>query len=214
MVVMFIPLKLLFVLSGTKNIAALENIESTIGRNTYVILMIALVVFLYLFNTALQVYKGKIINNELKNIEVKAFNVKGKSIPYKVINRTFPTYCQVLSDIMLVVFITALFFIVNLSYALYFSCVTGLYFIIVEYWAFSDHETRLLRKLHINNKQFIHAFSGLFYLVMFIGIAIVVLVSQLNVLIAIMMLLLARLANGSLKSFFIGQLSLRFNYLS
>ena len=209
-----IPLKLLFVLSGSKNISFLEQVEVELGRNTYIGIMIAIVIVLYLFNTALQVYKGKLVNKQKQSIANKAYELNGKTISYKVVHRTYATYCQIIADVFLVALIIALLFVINVQYAIYFSVVTSIYFIIVEYWAFSEHETRLLKKLNIDKKQFIHAFSSLFYLVMFVGIAFVVLISHIHVLVAILMLLLARLANGSLKAFFSSQLSIRYHYLA
>ncbi|WP_041394457.1 hypothetical protein [Photobacterium profundum] len=213
MVVMFIPLKLLFVLSGSKNIHFLEQIELKLGRTTYIGLMIALVTVLYLFNTALQIYKGKLLNKQKQRITHKNYEFNGKSLPYKTILRTYAAYCQIIADAFLAILITGLMFLLNVQYALYFAAVTGVYFIFIEYWAFSNYETRLLNKLSIDKKQFINAFSSIFYLVMFIGIIFVVLSTNIHILVAILMLLLVRLANGALKTFFSSQLTIRHHYL-
>lgn len=214
MIVMFIPLKLLFVLSGSKNIDFLEQIEMKVGRSTYITTMMMIVIVLYLINTWVQIYKGKLINRQQKRIVKKPYQFNGKPLSTRIVIRTYAAYCQIIADVILTVLITALMFIINVHYALYFTAVTSVYFIIIEYWAFSNHETRLLNKLNIDKKQFIHALSSIFYLVLFIGIVFVVLSTEIHILLAILILLLDRLVNGALKTFFSSQLIIRQHYLS
>lgn len=214
MVVMFIPIKLLFLLSGAKNIAFLSDIEISIGRDLYIGILVFIVIVLYVIDMFMKIYKGKLTNLQKERVDKESYLLDGKAIQKKIITRTYNPYCQVLSDIILIVTSIGVFLVVSPTYALYFVIVVFLYVAFIEYLVFSPHQTRLLKKLSLNNNQFIHVCNGILYLIFFIGIVIVLLTQSIHILLAIFMMLVSRITNASLRTVFTSQQVLRRDYFS
>jgi len=213
MIVMFMPLKILFVLSGSKNIGFLHDIETSIGRDVYIGAMIVIISVLYFLNVVLQIYKAKLVNRQAAIIEKKKYIFRGADKSHKVISKTYASFCQLLADILLVLIVATILFLVNIYYALFYLGVILVYGVIIEQWAFPNHQTKLMKKLKIDSKQFIQITGILLYLILFMGIIAVVLNTDMVVITAVLMLILVRLGNGALKSFFSCQIKLRQHYL-
>jgi hypothetical protein len=213
MVVMFLPLKVLFLLSGSKNISFLYDIETKIGRNAYIGSMIAILSILYILNIILQIYKAKLVNRQPTRISKQNYTFGNIVKPYKVVCSTYAPFCQILADMLLVCFVATILFLINFYYALFFVLVVIMHSIVIEQWAFSNHQTNFMLKLKIDSKQFIYITSILLYLIFFIGIVAVVLNTNMGLIAAVLMLVLARLGNSALKSFFSCQIKLRQHFL-
>jgi len=213
MVVMFMPLKVLFVLSGSKNIQFLQDIENTIGRDVYISGMISIITILYFLNVVLQIYQVKLNNRQESGIEEKVYKFRGLDKSYKVISKTYEPFCQVLASLFLILIISIILFLLNAQYAIFYLGIIFVYGVIIEQWAFQTHKTKLMKKLNIDSKQFIKITGILLYLILFMGIIVVVLNTDMVVIVAILMLILVRLGNGALKSFFSCQIKLRQYYL-
>jgi len=227
MIVLFLPLKILFVLSGindmqpvedieiegSQNILSLQGIENTIGRDVYIGSMIGIIAALFVLNVVLQIYKVKLLNRQATLIEKKKYEFRGLEKSHQVILKTYAPFCQLLGDILLILTILIILFLLNIHYALFYLGVIFIYGVIVEQWAFPAHQTKLMKKLGIGSKEFINVTDILIFLILFMGIVAVVLNTDMVVIIAILMLILVRLGNGALKSFFSCQIKLRQNYL-
>jgi len=213
MIVLFMPLKILFVLSGAKNIQFLQDIENNIGRDVYIGAMIAVISVLFLVNVVLQIYKVKLVNRQTVIIEKKKYEFRGMEKSHDVILKTYAPFCQVLADILLVLIISTILVLLNVHYAIFYLGVILVYGVIIEQWAFPTHQTKLMKKLNIGSKEFIKVTGILLYLILFMGIVAVVLNTDMVVIIAILMLILVRLGNGALTSFFSCQIKLRQHYL-
>jgi len=213
MIVLFMPLKILFVLSGSKNIQFLQNIENNIGRDVYIGAMIAIISVLFLLNVVLQIYKVKLVNRQVAMIDKKEYEFRGMGKSYKVIVKTYASFCQVLADMLLLLLVGSILFMLNVQYGIFYLAAVFVYGVVIEQWAFPTHQTRLMKKLNIDSKQFIQVTSTLFYLILFMGIIAVVLSADIAIIIAILMLILVRLGNGALTSFFSCQIKLRQHYL-
>jgi len=213
MIVMFMPLKILFVLSGSKNIPFFQDIENNIGRDVYIGGMIAIITVLYFINVVLQVYKEKLVKRQTVMIEKKKYEFRGMETSHKVISETYASFCQVLGDMLLILLVATVLFLLNVHYAIFYLSVILVYAAIIEQWAFPLHQTNLMKKLNIDSKLFIQVTGILLYLILFLGIIAVVLNTDMVVIVAILMLILVRLGNGALKSFFSCQIKLRQHYL-
>jgi len=213
MMVMFIPLKMLFVLSGSINIPFFQDIENDIGRDVYIGAMIAIITILYILNVVLQIYKAKLVKRQIVMIEEKKYEFRGIEKSHKVISDTYASFCQVLGDILLILLVTTILFLLNVDYAIFYLYVILGYTLIIEQWAFPAHQTNLMKKLNIDSKVFIQVTGILLYLILFLGIVAVVLNTDIVIIVAILMLILVRLGNGALKSFFSCQIKLREHYL-
>lgn len=213
MIVMFMPLKVLFVLSGSKNIQFLQDIENSIGRDVYIAGMISIISILYFLNIVLQIYEVKLINRQESGIDKKEYKFRGQAKSFKVISKTYAPFCQVLASLFLILIISIILFVLNVQFAIFYLSVIFVYGVIMEQWAFQTHKTKLMKKLNIDSKQFIKITGILLYLILFMGIIVVVLNTDMVVIVAILMLILVRLGNGALKSFFSCQIKLRHHYL-
>jgi len=213
MIVMFLPLKVLFLLSGSKNISFFYDIEKRIGRDFYIGTIIAIVIVLYLLNVVLQIYKTRIVKRQKIMIEKNKYEFRGMVKSHKVISKTYVSFCQVLGDIMLVLFVFIALLLLNVHYAIFYSSMVLVYFVILEQWAFPIHQTKLMEKLNIDAKIFIHVTGVLLYLMLFLGLIVVVLTEDMTILIAVLIIILVRLGHGALNSFFSSQINLRKHYL-
>ncbi|AJR09517.1 hypothetical protein C9J03_02490 [Photobacterium gaetbulicola] len=209
MIVMFIPIKLLFILSGAKNISFLFDIEQKLGRNTYIALLVCIVIVLYIFDMVAKIYKGKLTNQQKDKIENKKYSFRGKDISQKIVQRTYSPYCQMISDFLVLAASIFVFLVLSPHYAVYYVCVVVSYFLLLEYLLFSPHQTRLLKKLNLDNNQFIQVCNGILYLIFFLGIVAVLFVKSIHILVAILILLVARISTTSLRTVFTSQKALR-----
>ncbi|GEM80856.1 hypothetical protein [Vibrio superstes] len=213
MVVMFIPLKMLFVLSGSKNIEVLHEMEQSVGRDLYIGGMLAIIAFLYIFSVVVSILKVKLVNKQKNHLEIKNYYIRERVLQRPVILKTYGPFCQVLADVLLVSTVIFTLFVVNYYYALYYLFIVTIYIIIVEQWAFSTHSPRLMTKLGIDSKQFINISGVFIFFLSFVGIIAVILNLEISVIFAVLMLILSRLGFGALKSFFNCQIKLRTYFL-
>jgi hypothetical protein len=213
MIVMFLPLKILFVLSGSKNISFLYDIENYLGRDFYIGIILAIVIVLYLLNVVLQIYQTRLVKSQKIIIDKKKYEIRGMEKSHEVISKTYLSFCQVLAGIMLVMLVFTALLLLNIHYAIFYLSVVTVYFVILEQWAFPIHQTKLMKKLNIDSKIFIHVTGVLLYLILFLGLMVVVLNEDVTILIAVLIIILVRLGNGALSSFFSSQVSLRKHYL-
>ena len=116
---------------------------------------------------------------------------------------------MLLADSALVSVIFVLVFIINWQYGMFFLSVCCLFFVVVEQWGFATRKTRLMKKIKIDAKQFINITGIIFYLVLFMGILVVALNTDIPLILALLLLLASRLGNNALKSFFTAQIKLR-----
>ncbi|WP_439437661.1 hypothetical protein [Salinivibrio costicola] len=213
MAVMFMPLKLLFVLTGTKNIEILAQLEEFIGRNKYIALVLGILFILYMVNVFLQIYRAKLINKQKYSIENRKYYFGDRPVTVAEIRRTYASFCQVIADMAVILMVCAVLFIADQLLALYYIAVFGVFSLIYEQWVFSKHETKLMKKLDIEKKSFIQAVSMVMFLVIFLGLVLVVISTGMSAIKAILLLLLMRLANGAFKSYLSCHMKLRECYL-
>lgn len=209
MAVMFMPLKLLFVLTGSKNIELLTKLEESIGRNNYIALIMFVLLVLYMFNAFLQVYRAKLVNSQRHSIQEKSYYHSDSVLSSDIIKKTYPAFCQVIADMAIIFIVCVVLFIADSLLALFYVIVMCLFSLIYEQWVFSKHETKLMKKLDVDKKIFIQSMSMIMFLVLFLGLILVVLNTGMSALKAILILLLMRLANSSFKSYLSCHIKLR-----
>ena len=118
MIVMFMPLKLLFVLSGKKNISVLAELEKSVGRDVYLLAMFSILIILYIGNVGLQMFKVKLVERQKQDISDKKYEFLGKNIPVKSIHTSYGPFCQAIADIMVITVVFALLLYANYLFAL------------------------------------------------------------------------------------------------
>ena len=213
LIVMFMPFKILLLITGFANISFLQNIENNIGRDVYLGVMIIIIASLFFLSLVFHIYQARLTNIQKLKIEKKKYDFRGMEKSHKVISATFEPFCKVIGDIFLVLMVATILMTVNFVYGVFFICMTLIYIIIAEQWVFAHHQPRLIKKLKIDSKIFIKITGILIFLMLFLGIILLVLKMDFMVIIAILMLLLVRLARGALESFFSSQIVLRRHYL-
>jgi hypothetical protein len=154
-------------------------------------------------------YKAKLISSQKTKIERKGYFFNKEPKSYKVIEKTYLPFCLAITDCLLVLLVLLLTMFLNWHYGIYLLFMVFGFTVAMEQWAFSVYQTNLMKKLKIDSKQLIDIAAILLYLVMFLGLIVVVLNTNIALILAILIFLLVRLANGALKSFFIAQIKLR-----
>lgn len=199
MLVMFLPLKIFLVLSGTTQVGFLKDVEVKLGTNGYVVLVLSLTAFLYITNTLIQVYYSRLLNEEkLKFVK----NDKAPDADVKRYKSFFYYYVDFLSGLVLVFISLVLFSFLSIHYFLLFSMFFLAYYFFVQYFLFTDNKYKFLDRVKISVKQAVDVSSGIFFLFVFFLVFSVYIEFGLSVVSALLLLLLSRLANSAIKTIF------------
>lgn len=98
MLVMFLPLKIFLLISGTSQVGMFKEIEEQLGTNAYISLILFVTSLLYILNLVIQIYYSRAFNLEkLKLQGTKDFD--GMSI--KFIRKLYTPYIDVLSSLVM-----------------------------------------------------------------------------------------------------------------
>ncbi|WP_216712987.1 hypothetical protein, partial [Photobacterium sanctipauli] len=159
-----------------------------------------------------KIYKSKIANHQKTIINKAKYHFDNKDVEKKIVLRTYNPYCQIVSDILVLLASILVFTLLSPHYALFYVTVVVSYFLLLEYLLFSPHQTRLLKMLNLDNNQFIQVCNGILYLIFFLGIVAVLFVKSIHILVAILILLVARISTTSLRTIFTSQKALRRDY--
>jgi hypothetical protein len=213
MIVMFIPLKILFLLSGSKNITFLQNIEDYFGRQYYIGGMVIIIVILYILNVITQIKKSKLVKSQSENIEKKMYLFRGVKKSHKVVTKTYGSFCQLLGDIFLFLSVGFALFFIDVYFAIFYFGVFVIYLFVMERWAFPSTNGTGEVPRAVDRKLFIRVSGSLGFLILFLGLVILVLNTDIILIVAVLILILVKLGNGALMSFFKCQIKIRDNYL-
>ena len=205
MAVMFLPIKVFLLLSTSSPIESLPFFDSSLERNNFILLLLSLTAVLYLINIILQIYSARVLNKQRAQINLPEYVYGPHTFTKKMILTLYkPCYLTVAAFIMIFIS-TAVFFFLSLEFALAYIFVFIFYLLFVEYFIFTDNRFKLLTRLNIDQNQSLTILSSLLYLVLFFSIFYIFTVFSLPAHNGILMLLLARLANTSVKDFILNQ---------
>jgi hypothetical protein len=210
---MFIPLKILFLLSGSKNITFLQNIEDYFGRQYYIGGMVMIIIILFILNVITQIKKSKLVRLQSDNIEKKIYLFRGVNKSHKVITKTYGSFCQLLGDIFLFFSVGFALFFIDVYFAIFYIGVFVIYLFVMERWAFPSKSGAGEVRAAVDSKLFIRVSGSLGFLCLFLGLVILVLNTDIILIVAVLILILVKLGNGALMSFFKCQIKIRDNYL-
>ena len=213
MIVMFIPLKILFLLSGSKNVTFLQNIEDYFGRQYYIGGMVIIIIILYILNVITQIKKSKLVRSQSEKIEKKIYFFRGVKKSYKVITKTYGSFCQLLGDIFLFFSVGIALFFIDVYFAIFYIGVFVIYLFVMERWAFPSASGTGKVSGTVDSKLFIRVSGSVGFLFLFLGLVILVLNTDIILIVAVLILILVKLGNGALMSFFKCQIKIRDNYL-
>ena len=79
MVVMFMPFKILLLLTGFGNISFLQNIENSIGREVYIGIMIVIIASLFFLNLVFHIHQARLVKMQKLAIEKKKYEFRDKN---------------------------------------------------------------------------------------------------------------------------------------
>ena len=205
MLVMFLPLKVFLLISTPIHMGALLNIEEGIGRNGYIILLLLLTTFLYLINILLHLQYGRLLNKQEEKLLQDKYTYNGKKFFIDDILELYRPCYLAISGFLMIAMSLFVFFFLSIQFAFVFLFTFYFYLVFVEYFVFTNNKFKLLSRLNLNSNQLLTILSSLLYLVLFFSIFIIFNYEQIHVSSAILILLLSRVANTSIKSFIINQ---------
>ncbi|MEZ9909370.1 hypothetical protein AB4371_13025 [Vibrio sp. 10N.261.51.A3] len=199
MLVMFLPLKIFLLISGTSQVGMFKEIEEQLGTNAYIALILFVTSLLYILNLVIQIYYSRAFNLEkLKLQGTKDFD--GMSI--KFIRKLYTPYIDVLSSLVMLCISFLVFMSLSYEYAFLFFLGFVIYYFIVQYFLFTDSKYKLKEKMKVTIPQALNIFSGVFFLFTFFLVFFVFMKFDLPVMSALLLLLLSRLTNNSIKAMF------------
>lgn len=200
MLVMFLPIKVFLLLSGTSHIKILTNFQKSYGNNAYFSLLVLVTLLVYSLNVFLQLYISrteKYNQNSLKHDEYHtSYGRYGKEF----VKYAFKMYSGLVGDIIMVFMSVILFLFISPIFAVFFVLSQFIYLIIAKYFIFTDNKYDLLTRLHLDVSQANTLLSGTFFLIIFALLFVSFSISKMSVGGAILALLLSRIANNSMKS--------------
>lgn len=200
MVVMFLPLKAFMIMAGVSQIGVLHSVEETLGKNGYIILIIAITSSLYLVNVILNFYSGRLLNKQSNKFENDEYSVGNYLLKKKFFLVSHVVLINFLSDCLLVSISFLIFLYLSKEYASVFFILLLIYFVVIKYVVFIDNKFKFLERMNLDESQVLTISNSIFYLSIFISLFFVFIYFGLHVHSAILILLLTRLSNGSIKS--------------
>lgn len=196
MLVMFLPLKIFLVLSGTSEVGLLKEVEVKLGTGKYVILVLFITASLYVFNMLLQLYYARVVNVEKLKIK-KSHQYLDRDI--KVLRRIFSPCVEMFGSLMMLSISLIIFFLLSYQYLGLFSLGCLIYYAFVQYFLFTNNKFRFLDRANIDIRQAIEITSGVFFLFVFFLVFFVYIKYNISVVSALLLLLLSRLNNNAIK---------------
>ena len=203
MVVMFLPLKAFLILSGVSQIGYLHYVEDILGKKLYIISIVLITIGLYIINVFLQVYSGRLLNKQSTKFDKSFYDFEKFQLNKKFFISSHILLINFLSDCLLVFICALIFFFLSIPYACIFLFLLLVYIIVIKYMVFIDNKFSFLQKINLDESQILAISNGVFYLAIFIALFFVFIYIGLHVYSAILILLLSRLSNGSIKSIMI-----------
>ena len=204
MFVMFIPLKIFLLFSGVAQLGFLSDLESSLGRQLYISLLLLFTAFLYFLNVIIQLYTSRLTNNELNRVlEVKYLSRRKKIFQESLIRKVFIPLVNVISSYLMVIVSAIIFLFLSKIYFINFIILFLIYWLFVNYFVFTNNKFNFLKKINLTRPQVLTIISGLFYLVLFFLLFALFIEGGLQITPAILILLLSRLCNSSIKTMFL-----------
>ena len=209
MIVMFLPIKILFVLSGAKNIGLLEKLQNRLGSELYLTMIVSVLVSLYFGNTFLQIHRSKLINRQKQAIDAGPYVFRNLELSENDLASIYPAFCQVIADFLIVTMVFFVLVLASFEYALFYASIFFAFSLAYEQWVFTSSETTLLKRFDIDEKSAIQLISMMMFLALFFGILALVLNTDIDIITAILLFLIVRLSNNSFKSYIASSTKLR-----
>jgi len=201
-VTMFLPLKLLFVLSGSKSIAELDIFKDKVGINVYVAIIISLLFILYICNFLFTRWFEK---GQIKAI-FEIGELKGKFYPlgiragHKALKATSDTSIKICADILFLLFVSVVMFVISIEYLIFYWFLFIVFNFLIEYFVFTDNKYKFLDKVSLSKPSIIGFFAILMYYFYFIFIVVLQLIGEIGFFEAIVLLILSKVSNSAFKS--------------
>lgn len=200
MLVMFLPIKVFLLLSGASHIKILTNFQKEYGNNTYFAFLVSVTLFVYFLNVFLQLYISRTEKHNQNSLDCDEYHTSYGKYGKEFVKYAFKTYSGLIGDIIMVFMSVILFLFISPIFAFFFVLSQFTYLIIAKYFIFTDNKYDLLGKLHLDVSQANTLLSGTFFLVIFALLFVSFSLSTMSVGGAILVLLLSRIANNSMKS--------------
>ncbi|MEZ9576829.1 MULTISPECIES: hypothetical protein [unclassified Vibrio] len=201
-VTMFLPLKLLLVLSGAASVGFLDEIKDTIGVKFYVFSVVCALFFLYIFNVLFNRYVEKGLARDISSIH----NLKGKFFPlgkragHKALTVFSDISVKVLSDFLFIIILSLPMLMISIHYFIFYFSMFMLFLLLVEYLVFTNNRYNFLDKMSLTNATIIGFISVLIYYFCFIFIIVLQMSGKVTFFEAIVLLILSKVTNSSFKS--------------
>ncbi len=200
MLVMFLPLKVLLLVSGSSQVDFISQIEVSIGRDSYIVLILLLTTLLYIINIVLQVYYNRLYNEQcilIKNN--KTFIYKHDSYTREYINRAYKHNIALSGDMFIIVLTLLISLLLSFEYFIGFIFSLIIYSLLVQYFVYTDNKFKFLQNFKINDHQVLNVFNSAFYLFLFFLLFYLFLNGKIEIYSSIFILLLSRVCSHSVK---------------
>lgn len=204
---MFIPIKMLFVLSGMKTFHFADVVQKNLGRDLYVIIMIMSVVTIYALNVFSQIYKSRVLNDSLKLIDSKSFESLGVESS-RLAKNIYVSFIYTCSDLFTLLVALIIISLISFEISLLYSIFLVVYLFFLPRFLSFDNE-REGKFLKLKPKQKFRIFNGVFFLPLFIALVYLTLNGIVEITPAIFILLILRMSSSCFGSYYSNQIPIR-----
>lgn len=200
MLVMFLPIKVFLLLSGTSHIKLLSYFQNTFGDTAYFVLLVTVTLAVYFSNIFLQLYISRTEKYNQLGLKSDEYSTSYGKYGREFVKYAFKAYSGLIGDLFMIFMSLIIFLFVSPVFAMSFLLTQILYLVIAKYFIFTENKYDILARLHLDVTQANNLLSGTFFLLIFALLFVSYSFSSMSLGGAILALLLSRIANNSMKS--------------
>ncbi|WP_139124417.1 hypothetical protein [Enterovibrio norvegicus] len=201
---MFIPLKIFLLLSDSASTKSFSPISDVFGQSGVTAFLLSLTAILYLFNIAVQTYQARLLNRQREKIDKCEYFSGGRVYSSSFVKRSYKIYFKFSADVIMIAVSMLMFGALSLEYLYIFVLILFLFLLGTNYLVMTPNKFGFLNSLKIDQSQAMNISGSLLYLSLFFSVFYVFMVYNISVTYAILLLLMSRLSNASVRGFLVG----------
>lgn len=205
MLTMFLPIKIMFLVSGTKSFGFLLELESRIGKDNFILLLVAIVIGAFLGNVVVQILKSTKQNVTTRKIREKTRHRK-QYLSYSKVKNLFLSLVVIYSDFFLILVVCLGILVISVEMLFAYVFFTT----VILFW-FPIFSEKIVKSFggKISLKQVLVLSKFFFFLPMFILLIVLVLLSRLDVMSSVFCVILLRMVSSSFSSLLVALMPFR-----
>lgn len=209
MLTLFIPIKIIFVVSGMKSFSFLEEFKVNHGDQFVVISLVLFVGALYFFNIGLHVWKSKLINSDLRKIELNFKLLESEiKVSEKEVKGLYINNLHVCSDFLTLMMAFILSFFMSFWMFVFYTIFLIIYLTVIPS-VINFEEDKKVNLWGLTLKQKFKTFNGMFFFPLFVILLALIHLGEVSVFEGVLLIIVLRMSSSSFGAFYTNQIQVR-----